>query len=732
MRLFLQTRPSIPVSLFYFALFFVCMALAACDSEEKSAPDPQDSVTSMKYPGSARGNQSDDYHGTEVGDPYRWLENLDSADTRAWVAAQNALSMSFLKALPARDSFARQLRTLIDYERFGIPQHRAGQYVYTHNSGQQEQDVIWVTDNPAKPGRVLLDPNALSADGTISIGGYQLSPDGRLLAYSLSDGGSDWRTWRVIEVETGDDVGDVLEGIKFSSVSWSSDSSGFYYSRYPRSAGDANGRDYDDGQQVVIWYHTVGSEQASDPEVYRVPDHATRNPYATVTDDGRYLMINLFDGYLTNGFYYRAMSDGKPAPEIIRLLDEWDARYDFLGNDGDRFFFKTTRGAPLGRIVSIDLNRPSPDDWLTVVPEATEAISNASLVGGVLFVQYIVDAHATVRAFDLAGVSAGEIVLPGKGSIEGFSGHADDVETFFSYTDFTTPTSIYRYDIKAAKSDSINAPAVDIDTSLFTTRQVFYQSKDGTRVPMYIVHRKDVIPDGRLPVVLYGYGGFNVSLLPRYSTSRMAWLSAGGVYASANLRGGGEYGEAWHESGTKLNKQNVFDDFIAAAEWLIENEYTVPERLAIWGGSNGGLLVAAVANQRPDLFAAVVPAVGVLDMLRYHTASANARQWSSDYGLSEDPEEFRAQYAYSPYHNLQSETCYPPTLVMADANDDRVMPWHSYKYTAALQNAQDCEQPIFIRIETRAGHGAGASTTKIVDEYADQWAFVAQALEMNL
>jgi len=732
MRTHVSKLPSKTFCSFYPVVLFLCINLVACNGTEIPASGTQGAVNVLQYPHSPRGEQRDDYHGTEVADPYRWLEDLEAAETKAWVADQNAVSMPYLKGLPARDIFAGKLRALIDYERFGIPQHRAGRYVYTHNSGQQDQDVIWVTDAPGERGRVLLDPNLLSADGAISIGGYQLSPDGRKLAYSLSDGGSDWKSWQLIDVETGENLGDALEGMKFSSISWSADSDGFYYSRYPLTTGDVNGREYDDGQQVVIWYHAVGSEQATDQEVYRVTDHPTRNPYAQVTDDGRYLMINLFDGYLTNGYYYRTIHDGEPEPETIRLLDDWDARYDFLGNDGDRFFFQTTRDAPLGRVVAIDRERPSPVDWETVVPESTEAISVASLVGKTLIVQYIVDAHATVETFDLSGNATGEIELPGKGTVAGFGGHSDDVVTFFSYTDFTTPTSVYRYDLESRKSAIINAPSVAIDTSIFTTRQVFYQSKDGTRIPMYIVHRKDVKPDGRLPAVLYGYGGFNVSLLPRYSTSRMAWLSAGGVYASANLRGGGEYGEGWHESGTRLIKQNVFDDFIAAAEWLIANDYTTPERLAIWGGSNGGLLVAAVANQRPDLFAAVVPAVGVLDMLRYHTASANARQWSSDYGLSEEPDEFRAQFAYSPYHNLQPETCYPPILVMADANDDRVVPWHSYKYTAALQHVQACENPALIRIETRSGHGAGASTTKIVDEYADQWAFVAQALNMDM
>ena len=712
-------------------LLFVCLTLVACDNPEKSIPARSGETTVLNYPHSPRGEQTDDYHGTAVADPYRWLEGLDTADTQEWISAQNELSLPLLQDLPGREWFAGKLRSLIDYERFGIPQHRAGQYIYTYNSGQQEQDAIWATDNPAERGRLLLDPNPLSSDGTVSIGGYVLSPDGRKLAYSLSDGGSDWRTWQVVDVRTGEQLADELQGIKFSSVSWSTDSGGFYYSRYPRSAGDAVTNEYDDGQQVIIFYHSLGTGQASDSEIFRITDHPTRNPYARVTDDGRYLIIVLFDGYQTNGIYYKIIQDGKPATETVRLLDEWDARYDFLGNAGDRLFFQTTRDAPLGRIIAIDLDQTSPDDWQPIVPEAAEAISAATITGQTLILQYIVDARAAVKTFDLSGASDGEITLPGKGTVEGFAGHADDVDTFFSYTDFTTPTSIYRYHLKSGETTGINSPAVDVDTRQFTTQQVFYQSKDGTRVPMFIVHQKDVVPDGRLPVVLYGYGGFNVSLLPRYSTSRMAWLLAGGVYASANLRGGGEYGEAWHEAGTKLNKQNVFDDFVAAAEWLIEKNYTSPERLAIWGGSNGGLLVAAVANQRPDLFAVAVPAVGVLDMLRYHTASANARQWSSDYGLSENPAEFGAQLAYSPYHQLQAGTCYPATLVMADANDDRVVPWHSYKYAAALQHAQACDKPALIRIETRTGHGGGASTSKIVDEYADQWAFVAQALGMN-
>jgi prolyl oligopeptidase len=449
-----------------------------------------------------------------------------------------------------------------------------------------------------------------------------------------------------------------------------------------------------------------------------------------VTQDGAWLVIDVRDGYRTSGLYYQRL--GPERSDVVRLLDGWDARYEFIGNDGPVFFIQTTRAAPNGRIVAIDTRRPAPEHWREIVPEGTAAIAAASLVADRLVVQQIVEVKSRVTAYSTSGEPLGELPLPGAGSVAGFPGPSRHPETYFTYTDFVTPRTLYRHDLASGRSEPWGRPQSAVDPGDYLTRQVRYTSRDGTSIPMYIVHRRDLTPAQPRPTVLYGYGGFNVSLLPAYSASRMAWLEAGGVLAIANLRGGGEYGESWHEAGTKLAKQNVFDDFIAAAEWLIREGYTRPRQLAIWGGSNGGLLVAAVANQRPELFAAVVPAVGVMDMLRYHTAGANARQWSSDYGLSEVPEEFRALYAYSPYHNVRRGTCYPATLVMADANDDRVAPWHSYKYAAALQDAQDCERPVLIRIETRAGHGAGASTSKVVAEYADQWAFVARETGLRI
>jgi prolyl oligopeptidase len=692
-------------------LALLAAGLMGCGTLEQDAGD---------YPSAPRLAVQDSYHGTSVADPYRWLESLDAPETQQWVAAQNQLTDETLAGLPTRDGFAERLATLINYERSSVPASRSGVYVFEYNTGSLEQDVLRVSDDPSKPGRILLDPNTLAADGSISLGGYGLSRDGRWLAYSLSEGGSDWDYWQIRDTKTGEDRQDRIEGTKFSGVAWTADSEAFYYSRYP--LGDDG---YDDTQQVRIYRHQLGTAQADDELIFAVEDHPTRNPYGTVTEDGRFLVISLFDGYETSGVYYLPLDEaGQPAGEAVRLLDAWDARYEFLGNKGSRFFLQTTRSAPLGRIIGIDLDQPDPDAWLEIVPESQEAIDAVTLAGDEILVTYLKDARAVVRRFSLAGDARGELALPGLGSVASFSGRLGQAEAFYQYTDFTTPGTVYRYDTATADSQAVRRPATDIDPADYFSRQVFVASPDGTRIPLSIVARRD-LPPGPRPLVLYGYGGFGVSLLPGYSTARMAWLEAGGVYAVANLRGGGEYGDAWHQAGTRLNKQNVFDDFIAAAEWLIEEELTTPSQLAIWGGSNGGLLVGAVAQQRPELFAAAVPAVGVLDMLRYHLASANARQWSSDYGLSDNADEFAALYAYSPYHRLQPGTCYPATLVMADANDDRVVPWHSYKYAAALQHAQACERPTLIRVETNTGHGAGASTSKIINEYADQWAFIA-------
>ncbi|MDH4021916.1 MAG: prolyl oligopeptidase family serine peptidase [Gammaproteobacteria bacterium] len=684
-------------------------------------------VAPLRYPQAPPGPVVDNYHGTEVADPWRWLEDLKSAETLSWIAAQNRLTESFISRIPSRERFATSLRALLNYERRGVPDRESGVYVYSWNPGDAEQDVLRVTTDLDKPGRVLVDPQAIRADGTLSVGDYKLSPDGSRLAYALSDGGSDWKTWYIRDVAAATDQRWHLVGTKFTSVSWSRDGRGFYYSRYPGD--DTAG--YDDGRQVAVYFHVPGTPQSADKFVYAITDHPTRDPYATVTPDGRFLVFNIEDGYLSNALYYQRIDgDGADAP-VIRLVDTWDGRYEFLGADGGTFYLLTTSDAPRGRIIAVDLAAPAPHQWRVVVPEGADVIEASALIGGRLVVQTIHDVSARVRLYELDGTPAADVELPGQGTVAGLRGVPADPEAFLTYTDFTSPRRVYRLDVRSGEL-SPSGPAGDLpDGDRYVSQQVFYSSRDGTRVPMTVVRRRDIHPDGHTPTVLYGYGGFNVSLLPVYSAARMAWIEAGGIYAQANLRGGGEYGEAWHLAGTRLSKQNVFDDFIAAAEWLVNNGVTSTEHLAIWGGSNGGLLVGAVLNQRPDLFAAAVPAVGVLDMLRYHTSSLNARKWASDYGLSEDPDEFAALRAYSPYHNIRPDLCYPAVLVLADANDDRVAAWHSYKYAAALQAAQSgisgCNRPVLLRVETRSGHGAGASLSKTISEYADQWAFVGAA-----
>lgn len=679
------------------------------------------------YPAAPRGTVSDDYHGTRVPDPWRWLEATDSPSTRQWVLEQNQLTERYISRLPGRARFASRLRALLNYARRGVPDRESGVYVYRWNPGNAEQDVLRVTRDLAQPGSVLVDPLTVRADGTVSIAGFKLSPDGSRLAYGLSDGGSDWQRWYVRDLATSADVPDVLTGTKFTSVSWSRDGRGFYYSRYPGNA--KNG--YDDRRQVAVYFHVPGTPQADDLLVYANTDHPTRDPYGTVTPDGRFLVLNIEDGYVTNGIYYQRLSASGGTAPVMRLLDAWDGRYEFLGVEGETFYFLTTNGAPRGRVIAVDLAAPEPERWRVVVPQGADPIEAAALVGGRLVVEYLHAVHSRLRLYTLDGAATADVQLPGQGSVDALFGVTSDPEAFLTYTDFTSPRRVYRLDVESGTLTATGAAVRSVDSGRYVSEQIFYASADGTQVPMTMVRRRDVRPDGRTPTVLYGYGGFNVALLPTYSAARMAWIEAGGVYAQANLRGGGEYGEAWHLAGTRLNKQKVFDDFIAAAEWLIGNGITSPEHLAIWGGSNGGLLVGAVLNQRPELFAAAVPSVGVLDMLRYQTASLNARKWSSDYGLSENPAEFSALRAYSPYHNLRSGLCYPAVLVQADAEDDRVVAWHSYKYAAALQAIQgavrNCRRPTLIRVETRSGHGAGASLSKTVNEYADQWTFVAAA-----
>ncbi|MFO1455489.1 MAG: prolyl oligopeptidase family serine peptidase [Steroidobacteraceae bacterium] len=708
-------------------------AATGAASAPVASPAAASNVVAPSYPRVERGEVVDDYHGTRVADPYRALEALDAPATRGFVAAQNAVSQPWLEALPQRPWIKARLASLWSFERFGLPHKEGGRYFFLRNDGRQNQSVLYWSEALDAAPRVLIDPNTQRTDATVAISRFVPSPDGRILAYALSDGGTDWEIWRFRRVDDGVDLPDELRFTKFWELSWSRDGRGVWYSRYPQRAagasGAAEGRGDDLGQPVVH-FHRLGEPQSADAVAYRVKDHPSRTPSARVTDDGRWLVVSLFDGYEANGVDVVDLRRPGSAPR--RLFGDWDALYTVIGSEGDRFFVQTTRDAPRGRVIAVDAHRPQPRHWREIVPQSDATLAASSLVGSRLVASYVRDAHGVARLFEKDGRPVGEVPVPGLGTIEGFAGRAGDPETFFSYTDFLSPVRVLRYDTSSNVATVHRAAKLAADTSRYETRQVFYTSKDGTRVPMFITHRRGLVLDGSAPTMLYGYGGFSVSKTPEFRAAALGWLEMGGVYALPNLRGGGEYGEAWHRAGTRTRKQNVFDDFIAAAEWLVAQGYTRPSRLAISGGSNGGLLVGATLLQRPDLFAAALPAVGVLDMLRYQNASANARQWSSDFGLSEVPEEFRAQLAYSPVHNVREGNCYPATLVTTGDHDDRVVPWHSYKFVAALQHAQACAHPVLIRVETRAGHGAGKPIWMQVEDYADQWAFAAQALGMTI
>ena len=701
------------------------LSMLSCSSD----PDEEEaSASTFAYPDSKRVAHVDVYHGVRVADPYRWLEEETSPETRAWIEAQNALSQPFLESIPARERIKARMTELWNYERYDVPIVRGGRYFYLRNDGLQNQSVLYVAESLDGEPRVLLDPNALSPDGTIALGEFVPSPDGRVLAYSLSDGGTDWRTWHFRDVETGRDLPEVLRFLKFAEVAWTADSKSVYYSRYPMLP-DGTG---DGSKQREIYRHVLGTPVASDQHIFKVTDHPTRNPYPFVSDDGRYLVLFLYDGSQSQGIYYRKLGpEGAPRGDVVRLIDTFDAEYEFIAQIDDVFYVRTTADAPNARLVAIDLSRPAKDHWRDILPETKFALRDTSILSDRIISHYLEDAHSVVRVSSLQGKPIYDVKLPGLGLAKGFEGALDASETFFSYTDFLTPLSISRLDVATGEVSLFRAPKLAVDTSAYVTEQVFFESKDGTRVPMFITRKKDFAKNGQTPFLLYGYGGFNLAQQPAYSTPVIVWLEMGGAYALANIRGGSEYGEAWHSAGTKLQKQNVFDDFIAAAEWLIDARYTSTPKLAIRGRSNGGLLVAAVLNQRPELFGAALPAVGVLDMLRYHTPSSNARQWSGDYGLSENEDEFKALYAYSPLHRVREGTCYPPTLVTTADRDDRVVPWHSYKYTAALQAAQECDNPILLRVETRAGHGAGKPVWMQIEDFADQWAFLVRSLEME-
>jgi prolyl oligopeptidase len=728
----------------------------------------------LSYPVAARGAQVDVYHGVSVADPYRWLEDTDSPATKAWVEAQHRLTDSFLASIAERPAIKNRLTQLWNYARFSPPFKEGGRYFYFQNTGLQNQSVLFVQDGRNSPPRVLLDPNLLSSDGTVALAGQAASNNGRYLAYGISTSGSDWRELRVRDVNTGRDLADTVKWVKFSNIAWTHDNRGFFYSRYDEPV--SGNKMTVVNRNHKIYYHRLGRPQSRDELIFDRPDQPDWLLQGRVTDDGQYLIITVSQGTdVRNRLYFIDLDNpGKPQINnpVVRLLDRLDAEYQFIGNRRTWFYVRTDRNAPKGRIVAISIDNPREQRWNTIVAEAKDALVSATFAGEDIVARYLQDARSSVRFFgsprdDLRDqrtraqpaprrtgsiyddtssgplisrgpvqqtgggfTPRGELPLPGIGTVNQINGKQGDDELFYSFTSFLNPATIYRYDLKTRRNAVFREPKVPFDASQYETRQVFYSGKDGTRVPMFITAKKGVRLDGNNPTLLYAYGGFNIPQTPSFSSANAAWLEMGGIYALANLRGGGEYGKDWHEGGMLGKKQNVFDDFIAAAQYLIREKYTSTPKLVIRGGSNGGLLVGAVMTQRPELFGAALPEVGVMDMLRFQKFTIGWA-WTSDYGSSDNPEQFKYLHAYSPLHNIKPGTCYPPTLAFTADHDDRVVPGHTFKFVATLQAAQACANPILVRIETKAGHGAGKPTTKLIDEAADRFAFLVRALHMK-
>jgi len=688
----------------------------------------------LAYPVAHQGDQVDDYHGVKVADPYRWLEDDNSAETKAWVEAENKVTFSYLDTIPERAAIKDRLTQLWNYERFGVPFHQGGRYFFTRNSGLQNQRVLYVAEKLDATPRELLDPNTLSTDGTVALSGYSPSEDGKYLAYGLSKAGSDWEEYHVRDVATGQDRDDLVEWVKFSGASWKKDGSGFYYSRYdaPKSGDEKKGLN----EFQKLYFHRLGTKQSEDALVYERHDHADWGFNGNVTDDGHYLIIHVSQGTDTrNRVFFKDLTDEKSP--VVELLNDFDANYDFIDNLGPVFYFKTDLDASRGRVIAIDTGHPQRNRWVEVIPqEKVDALEGVSVVHDQFICTYLHDAHSVVRLFNAEATDGPakflrELSLPGLGSAGGFGGKRKDTETFYSFTSFTVPGTIYRLDLTSGESSVFREPHVDFHPGDYETKQVFYKSKDGTRVPMFITHKRGLKLDGANPTLLYAYGGFDISLTPRFNVADLVWMERGGVFAVPNLRGGGEYGEDWHQAGMILKKQNVFDDFIAAAEWLIANQYTCSPKLAIQGGSNGGLLIGACMTQRPELFGAALPAVGVMDMLRFDKFTIGWA-WRSEYGSASNPEQFRALYAYSPLQAIKSGVRYPATLIATADHDDRVVPAHSFKFAARLQECQAKDgPPVLIRIETRAGHGGNKPMTKVIAERADEIAFMLRALGVN-
>ncbi len=682
----------------------------------------------LPYPTTRTTDTTDTYHGITVPDPYRWLEDPNTDETAAWVHAQNKVTFNYLGNLPGRNQLNARLTELWNYERYGTPFKKANRYFYYKNDGLQNQSVLYtLPDLDAEP-TVLLDPNTLSDDGTVALSGTAISENGQYIAYGLSTAGSDWVEWHVRDIATGKDTDDLIKWVKFSGASWTHDHQGFFYSRYDEP--NENSKLEDVNYYQKLYYHRLGTSQEEDTLIYERPDQKEWGFSGSVTEDGCYLIISIWRGTEPkNLLFYKDLRDNNA--EVIELISEFEAQYSLIDNEGNAFWFRTDLDAPKGKVIAIDIANPNKSSWKTLIPEAEETLESVGILNNQFIVDYLKDAYTQIKIFELSGTPVRDVALPGIGSAGGFNGKRMDTETFYSFTSYTVPSRIYRYDLRTGESTLFREPNIPFNPDAYETQQVFYPSKDGTNIPMFITAKKGLKLNGENPVLLYGYGGFSISLSPSFSVSNLVWLEMGGVYAVANLRGGGEYGEAWHQQGIKTSKQTVFDDFISAGEWLIEQKYTKSEKLAIAGGSNGGLLVGACITQRPDLFGAALPAVGVLDMLRFNKFTIGWA-WESDYGSPENEAEFKALYAYSPLHNLKPGTEYPPTMITTADHDDRVVPAHSFKFAAALQTAHTGDNPVLIRIETKAGHGAGKPTTKQIEEATDKWAFLAHELGVDL
>lgn len=703
------------------AASLILMLSAGCGR----VPSQTSSSPALSYPATKKGDVVDDYFGTKVADPYRWMEDLDSADVAGWVAAENKVTFDYLARLPRRGRFNQRITELWNYPKVSIPVREGGRYFYQKNSGLERQSPLYVRPSLTAAPALVLDPNVLSPDGSMSLAQWMPSPDGKMLAYALSEGGADWETLHVRDLDKGQDLDDQVRWVRFSGLAWTKDAKGFFYSRYPEPPKGKVLEAALSGQ--ALYYHRVGTPQSADRLIYARPDMPTWFIDGSVTEDGRYLLVFMAKGSDNNNrLYYADLGDPKTpkiAAPVEPLIEADDAEFAAFGNVGSMLYLRTDRGAPNRKVIAVNVRHPEPSAWTTIVPEGKQAIETVSLIGGRLVAQYLVDVQSRLLLVGLDGRPQDDIALPGTGSVAGIGGRQDSPEIFYAFSSPLFPTSVFSYDPASKKEMPFEAAMPPVDVSQYETKQLFADSKDGTRVPLFLTARKGLPLDGSHPAMMYGYGGFSISTLPAYRPDLPAWLELGGIWVTVNMRGGAEYGEAWHKAGNLEKKQNVFDDFIAAAEYLVREKYTSPSKLGIMGGSNGGLLVGAVEQQRPDLFAVALPAVGVMDVLRYDRFTGG-RAWVTEYGSSSDRAQFAYLVKYSPVQNVKPGACYPATLVTTADHDDRVVPSHSFKFTAAMQAAQACNRPILIRVETQASHGY-RPTDKRIAELADQWAFAA-------